>query len=107
MFIIDTPANHFSWHIECSAMASAVLGPSMDLHSGGIDLAFPHHTDEVAQSEAYWFDEPDRPSLQWTNYFVHVGHLSIQGQKMVCPLFVISLASVESKLSHRETLTLS
>ncbi|KAI9824516.1 MAG: hypothetical protein M1826_007306 [Phylliscum demangeonii] len=42
------------WHIECSAMASAVLGSQIDIHSGGIDLAFPHHDNELAQSEAYW-----------------------------------------------------
>ena len=39
------------WHIECSVMASAVLGENMDIHSGGIDLAFPHHDNEMAQSE--------------------------------------------------------
>lgn len=39
------------WHIECSVMASAVLGPEMDVHSGGVDLAFPHHDNEIAQSE--------------------------------------------------------
>jgi cysteinyl-tRNA synthetase len=72
------------WHIECSAMSSAVLGPCMDLHSGGIDLAFPHHTDELAQSEAYWVGEKGCASVNHTavRYFVHVGHLSIQGQKM-------------------------
>ena len=39
------------WHIECSVMASEILGDNMDIHSGGIDLAFPHHDNEVAQSE--------------------------------------------------------
>lgn len=39
------------WHIECSVMASAILGDNMDIHSGGIDLAFPHHDNEMAQSE--------------------------------------------------------
>jgi len=39
------------WHIECSVMASAILGNNMDIHSGGIDLAFPHHDNEMAQSE--------------------------------------------------------
>jgi hypothetical protein len=39
------------WHIECSVMASAILGDNMDIHSGGIDLAFPHHDNEIAQSE--------------------------------------------------------
>ena len=67
------------WHIECSAMASAKLGRQMDIHSGGIDLAFPHHDNELAQSEAYWQDETKE---QWVNYFLHMGHLSIQGSKM-------------------------
>ncbi|KAJ5182883.1 hypothetical protein N7492_000499 [Penicillium capsulatum] len=68
------------WHIECSAMASARLGKQMDIHSGGIDLAFPHHDNELAQSEAYW-DENHKHD-QWVNYFLHMGHLSIQGSKM-------------------------
>jgi cysteinyl-tRNA synthetase len=68
------------WHIECSAMASARLGNQMDIHSGGIDLAFPHHDNELAQSEAYWHD--DHKHEQWVNYFLHMGHLSIQGSKM-------------------------
>ena len=67
------------WHIECSAMASAKLGRQIDIHSGGIDLAFPHHDNELAQSEAYW---SDGKHLQWVNYFLHMGHLSIQGSKM-------------------------
>ncbi|KAJ5894512.1 cysteine--tRNA ligase [Penicillium taxi] len=65
------------WHIECSAMASARLGKQMDIHSGGIDLAFPHHDNELAQSEAYYHNHE-----QWVNYFLHMGHLSIQGSKM-------------------------
>ncbi|RKP25303.1 tRNA synthetases class I (C) catalytic domain-containing protein, partial [Syncephalis pseudoplumigaleata] len=64
------------WHIECSVMASEVLGSCMDIHSGGIDLAFPHHDNELAQSEAY------HECQQWVNYFVHPGHLHIEGQKM-------------------------
>jgi cysteinyl-tRNA synthetase len=67
------------WHIECSVMASAVLGEQMDIHSGGIDLCFPHHDNELAQSEAYW--QKDGGS-QWVNYFLHMGHLSISGSKM-------------------------
>lgn len=67
------------WHIECSAMASAKLGKQMDIHSGGIDLAFPHHDNELAQSEAYWTDGKEH---QWVNYFLHMGHLSIAGSKM-------------------------
>lgn len=71
------------WHIECSAMASDVLGKTFDIHSGGIDLSFPHHDNELAQSEAYWCgkDKVD-PHSQWVNYFLHMGHLSIQGSKM-------------------------
>ena len=67
------------WHIECSAMASAKLGKQMDIHSGGVDLAFPHHDNELAQSEAYWSDGQEQ---QWVNYFLHMGHLSIAGSKM-------------------------
>jgi len=74
------------WHIECSVMASDVLGETLDIHSGGIDLAFPHHDNELAQSEAYWVKkEEDGKCLhthQWVNYFMHMGHLSIQGSKM-------------------------
>lgn len=69
------------WHIECSAMASDVLGRQFDIHSGGIDLAFPHHDNELAQSEAYWA-KSGKESKQWVNYFLHMGHLSIQGSKM-------------------------
>jgi cysteinyl-tRNA synthetase len=57
-------------------MASMAFGPNMDIHSGGIDLAFPHHDNELAQSEAY------HGVQQWVNYFLHTGHLSIEGQKM-------------------------
>ncbi|MCJ1423440.1 hypothetical protein MMC29_001323 [Sticta canariensis] len=71
------------WHIECSAMASNTLGSKLDIHSGGIDLAFPHHDNELAQSEAYWLDNSQHQhDHQWVNYFIHMGHLSIQGSKM-------------------------
>ena len=69
------------WHIECSVMASDILGSSMDIHSGGIDLAFPHHDNELAQSEAYFCEHGHGPHL-WVNYFLHMGHLSIAGSKM-------------------------
>ncbi|KAK3902143.1 hypothetical protein C8A05DRAFT_34176 [Staphylotrichum tortipilum] len=69
------------WHIECSVMASDKLGEQMDIHSGGIDLAFPHHDNELAQSEAY-FHECDKGEHTWVNYFLHMGHLSISGSKM-------------------------
>ncbi|KAI9006865.1 tRNA synthetases class I (C) catalytic domain-containing protein [Hyaloraphidium curvatum] len=64
------------WHIECSAMAYETLGETMDVHSGGVDLKFPHHDNEIAQSEACF------KCRQWTNYFLHAGHLHIDGQKM-------------------------
>ena len=55
---------------------SAILGCSMDIHSGGIDLKFPHHDNELAQSEAYFENDC------WTRYFLHSGHLTIAGCKM-------------------------
>ncbi len=58
------------WHIECSAMASDKLGKQFDIHSGGIDLAFPHHDNEIAQSEAYW-NRGREHQHQWVNYFLH------------------------------------
>ena len=64
------------WHIECSVMASAVLGRHFDIHTGGIDLKFPHHDNEIAQSEAHY------DSDMWVNYFLHSGHLTIAGCKM-------------------------
>ncbi|KNH00563.1 cysteinyl-tRNA synthetase [Perkinsela sp. CCAP 1560/4] len=64
------------WHIECSAMASEFLGANIDIHGGGWDLKFPHHDNEIAQSEAYWGNG------QWVNYFLHAGHLHIKGLKM-------------------------
>lgn len=64
------------WHIECSAMASSVLPSQLDIHSGGIDLAFPHHDNEIAQAEAHFH------SRQWVNYFLHAGHVHIEGLKM-------------------------
>ncbi|KAL2259837.1 hypothetical protein VTK26DRAFT_6336 [Humicola hyalothermophila] len=69
------------WHIECSVMASDKLGEQMDIHSGGIDLAFPHHDNELAQSEAY-FHQCGKGEHTWVKYFLHMGHLSIAGSKM-------------------------
>lgn len=64
------------WHIECSAMAACVLGERIDIHAGGIDLRFPHHSNEIAQAEGYHCCQ------QWVNYFMHSGHLHIEGRKM-------------------------
>lgn len=63
------------WHIECSAMSMRYLGTSFDLHTGGIDLVFPHHEDEIAQSEAST-DET------FVNTWLHCAHLQMGGQKM-------------------------
>ncbi|XP_076645259.1 cysteine--tRNA ligase-like protein, mitochondrial isoform X1 [Halictus rubicundus] len=64
------------WHIECSTIASTVFGNSIDIHSGAIDLVFPHHENEEAQSCSY--HEVD----QWVNYWLHCGHLLLKDVKM-------------------------
>lgn len=63
------------WHIECSCISMQTLGEYLDLHCGGIDNAFPHHTNEIAQSEAYLGHE-------WCNYWFHVHHLNTNSGKM-------------------------
>ena len=63
------------WHIECSCISMKHLGEYLDIHCGGIDNAFPHHTNEIAQSEAYIGHE-------WCNYWFHVLHLNTNGGKM-------------------------
>jgi cysteinyl-tRNA synthetase len=63
------------WHIECSAMSMRYLGPSFDIHTGGVDLIFPHHEDEIAQSEA----ATGRP---FVHTWLHCAHLHMGGQKM-------------------------
>ncbi len=63
------------WHIECSCISMKHLGEYLDLHCGGIDNAFPHHTNEIAQSEAYVGHE-------WCNYWFHVHHLNTNSGKM-------------------------
>ena len=63
------------WHIECSGISMKYLGEHLDIHCGGIDNAFPHHTNEIAQSEAY-IGHP------WCKYWVHVLHLNTTGGKM-------------------------
>ena len=65
------------WHIECSTMACDVLGEYADLHSGGIDLRFPHHENEIAQTESYY-----NTGKNWIDCFLHTGHLHIEGCKM-------------------------
>jgi cysteinyl-tRNA synthetase len=63
------------WHIECSAMAMKYLGDTLDIHTGGVDLAFPHHENEIAQSEA-------ATGKTFVRLWLHAEHLIIEGQKM-------------------------
>ena len=63
------------WHIECSAISMKYCGEHLDIHCGGIDNAFPHHTNEIAQSEAYL-------GHKWCNYWFHVLHLNTNSGKM-------------------------
>ena len=63
------------WHIECSCISMKHLGERLDIHCGGIDNAFPHHTNEIAQSEAYL-------GHKWCNWWVHVLHLNTNSGKM-------------------------
>jgi cysteinyl-tRNA synthetase len=63
------------WHIECSAMSSKYLGPTFDIHCGGVDNIFPHHENEIAQSEA-------ANGVTFVNYWLHCHHLVVDGEKM-------------------------
>ncbi len=63
------------WHIECSAMCHKLLGPTIDIHAGGIDLVFPHHSNEIAQSEAF-------SGKKFSNYWIHNGFVNINNEKM-------------------------
>lgn len=63
------------WHIECSCMAKNLLGDTIDIHAGGMDLAFPHHENEIAQSEAL-------TGKKFANYWMHAAFLNVNNQKM-------------------------
>jgi cysteinyl-tRNA synthetase len=63
------------WHIECSAMSSKYLGETFDIHCGGVDNIFPHHENEIAQSEALW-------GKPFVRYWLHCHHLVVDGEKM-------------------------
>jgi len=67
------------WHIECSAMSMKLLGPSFDLHLGGEDLMFPHHEDEIAQSEGAGVQLPGK---HFVKYWLHGAFLLVEGKKM-------------------------
>src|SRR5687767_2857227 len=72
---IKTPGRP-GWHIECSAMSAALLGETFDIHGGGIDLVFPHHENEIAQSRCA-FHTP-----VMANVWMHNGFLQVEGEKM-------------------------
>ncbi|AJA49752.1 cysteine--tRNA ligase [Clostridium pasteurianum DSM 525 = ATCC 6013] len=63
------------WHIECSCMAHKLLGDTIDIHAGGMDLVFPHHENEIAQSES-------RNGKKFANYWMHSAYLNVNNQKM-------------------------
>ena len=63
------------WHIECSVMSQSILGEQIDIHTGGIDLVFPHHENEIAQSEAKTGKSP------FVKFWVHGAHMLVDGQK--------------------------
>jgi len=73
----DSPwgAGRPGWHLECSAMAMAYLGETLDIHTGGVDNLFPHHTNEIAQSEG-------ATGKPFAKYWLHAAHLLVEGQKM-------------------------
>jgi len=69
------PKGRPGWHIECSAMSATYLGETFDIHTGGIDLIFPHHTNEIAQSEG-------ATGNPLAHYWLHNGHILVDGKKM-------------------------
>lgn len=66
------------WHIECSVMATEILGDTIDIHGGGADLEFPHHTNEIAQSEA-------KTGKTFANYWMHNGFVNVDNEKCQNP----------------------
>jgi cysteinyl-tRNA synthetase len=82
------------WHIECSVLSTKYLGESFDIHTGGVDLIFPHHENEIAQSEAL-------TGKKLVNYWLHCQHLLVDGQKMAKSLRnFITLQELLSKVNN-------
>lgn len=80
------------WHLECSAMAMKYLGDHLDIHSGGVDLTFPHHENEIAQSECAC------DHTRFFKYWIHMAHLLVDGQKMSKSLGnVYTIDDIEAK----------
>ncbi|MET0342211.1 MAG: cysteine--tRNA ligase [Polyangiales bacterium] len=91
------PSGRPGWHIECSAMSSALLGAHFDVHGGAVDNLFPHHENEIAQSEPLC----GRP---WVRYWLHPEHLDLKDVKMSKSLGnVIGIDELLTHLSHDET----
>jgi cysteinyl-tRNA synthetase len=88
------------WHIECSAMAKAVLGETIDIHAGGLDLIFPHHENEIAQSEC-------AHGKPMANYWLHNGFLSMDSEKMSKSLGNVKLINDLLKHYDGETMRLA
>lgn len=87
------------WHIECSAMSSSLLGETIDIHGGGKDLIFPHHENEIAQSEAAF----DKPVVR---YWIHNGFININSEKMSKSLGNFLLIRDVLKICHPEAIRL-
>ncbi len=88
------------WHIECSAMISKVLGKTIDIHGGGIDLQFPHHENEIAQSECAHGET-------MANYWLHNGFLDIESEKMSKSIGNVKIPHDMLKDAHGEVLRLA
>ncbi len=102
--VFNSPFSHGrpGWHIECSAMAHKYLGDNFDIHGGGVDLQFPHHENEIAQSVCGYKDS------KHASYWVHNGFLMVDGQKMSKSLGnFITVKDIESKGYHGEVLRLA
>lgn len=82
------------WHIECSTLASMIFGQRLDFHAGGLDLRFPHHENEEAQSCAY------HSTQQWVNYWLHTGQLHIKGQPVKMSKSLKNTISVHAMLAR-------
>jgi len=87
------------WHIECSAMSMSFLGQTFDIHGGGKDLIFPHHENEIAQSECCW-------GKKYVNYWIHNGFVNIDKEKMSKSLGNFIIIKDILKKYHPETIRL-
>ena len=81
------------WHIECSAMATALLGDQIDIHCGGVDNIFPHHEAEIAQSEGV-------TGKKFVRYWLHCAHLLVDGQKMAKSFGIFTPCRMFSRKSY-------